>query len=241
LIDVQGEITLHGYDVRRQGKRARGLIGYVAQDTVFDDLPLRELMAFYARLRRVPEARIDPLIARLGLAEHARKPVPALSGGLKQRLALGLALLSDPPLLVLDEPTASLDDASRREYLALLRSLLRTDNRTILFASHRLEEIEFLADRVLILEAGRLREEATLREFMARFGARLRMTIRLPEADHPRALALFQQSGWPAGRNGHGTVHVVLEQADKPRALQAILRAGLDILDVDFSAEPPWS
>jgi ABC-type multidrug transport system ATPase subunit len=99
--------------------------------------------------------RIAPLLARLGLDVHAHKPVNALSGGLKQRLALAIALLADPPLLLLDEPTASLDTAAQQDYLRLLANL-RDEGKTILFASHRLEEVEALADRALLLEHGRL-------------------------------------------------------------------------------------
>ena len=155
LIRFEGEIAVGGHDVARAGKAARRSIGYVPQEAVFYDWGVLATMRFYARLKKAPPERIPFLLRRLGLEPHAHKAVAALSGGLKQRLALAIALLSDPPLLLLDEPTASLDTATQQDYLTLL-SDLRAEGKTILFASHRLEEVEALADRALLLENGRL-------------------------------------------------------------------------------------
>jgi nitrous oxidase accessory protein len=164
LIDCQGTITVAGKDARRQGKAARRAIGYVPQETIFYDWSVQATMNFYARLKKADDGerrgshtaasgRIPQLLDRLGLTPHLHKPVPALSGGLKQRLALAIALLADPPLLLLDEPTASLDAQGRRDYLTLLAEL-RREGKTIIFASHRLEEVEALANRVLLLRQG---------------------------------------------------------------------------------------
>ncbi len=155
LIRFEGEIAVGGHNVARAGKAARRRIGYVPQEAVFYDWGVLATMRFYARLKKAPPERIPLLLRRLGLEPHAHKAVAALSGGLKQRLALAIALLSDPPLLLLDEPTASLDTATQQDYLTLL-SDLRAEGKTILFASHRLEEVEALADRALLLENGRL-------------------------------------------------------------------------------------
>jgi nitrous oxidase accessory protein len=155
LIRFDGDIAIDGHSVQRAGKQARRGIGYVPQEAVFYDWGVLATMRFYARLKKASPERIAPLLARLGLDVHAHKPVNALSGGLKQRLALAIALLADPPLLLLDEPTASLDTAAQQDYLRLLANL-RDEGKTILFASHRLEEVEALADRALLLEHGRL-------------------------------------------------------------------------------------
>ncbi|MBK8431976.1 MAG: AAA family ATPase [Chloroflexi bacterium] len=91
----------------------------------------------------------------MALRPHLHKPVGDLSGGLKQRLALALALLADPPILLLDEPTASLDTAARTDFLALLQEL-KHQGKTIIFSTHRYEEIIALADRVLHMADGKL-------------------------------------------------------------------------------------
>lgn len=173
LIRFEGEIIVNGHDVQRNGKAARRSIGYVPQEAVFYDWGVLATMQFYARLKKASPERIPLLLDRLGLQPHAHKAVAALSGGLKQRLALAIALLSDPPLLLLDEPTASLDTASQQDYLALL-SNLRREGKTILFASHRLEEVEALADRSLLLENGRLVDIFPANQLRARIAPALR-------------------------------------------------------------------
>jgi ABC-type multidrug transport system ATPase subunit len=116
--------------------------------------------------KKANPAHATDLLAKLGLADHANKPVPTLSGGLRQRLALAIALLADPPVLLLDEPTANLDAQAQREYLALLSMLCHEEGKTLVFASHRLEEVEMLAKRVLVLEHGRLVKVLTPAELL---------------------------------------------------------------------------
>jgi ABC-2 type transport system ATP-binding protein len=94
-------------------------------------------------------------LRRVGLAEHATVRARAFSGGMQQRLSLAVALLADPPVLLLDEPTASLDREGQREFLELAVGL-RRDGRTLLLASHRAEEIDRLADRLIELSEGRV-------------------------------------------------------------------------------------
>lgn len=158
LIPFEGQVIVDGHDVRREGKQARLKVGFVPQHLTFhDDLRVDETLHFYARLKKlggitaVTEQHLD----RLALRPHLHKPVGDLSGGLKQRLALALALLADPPILLLDEPTASLDTAARTDFLALLQEL-KHRGKTIIFSTHRYEEIVALADRVLHMADGRL-------------------------------------------------------------------------------------
>lgn len=157
LMPFTGQVTIAGLDVTKQGKAARRLVGFVPQELSFhDELTVAETLTFYARLKKIPAgADFTPLLARLELIDHIRKPIRALSGGLKQRLALALALLGDPPLLILDEPTSNLDLRAREEFVHFLKEL-RDEGKTLVFSSHRLEEVKALADRVLLLESGRL-------------------------------------------------------------------------------------
>ena len=156
IVRYDGTIELGGCDPHRHGKAARRLVGFVPQQIYLpEDFTVREVVDFFARLNGASPETIPGVLERLGLAAHAEKRVGTLSGGMKQRVALAVALLGDPPILLLDEPTASLDAQSRRDFLYLLGELKRS-GKTLLFSSHRQDEILSLADRVLILEQGRL-------------------------------------------------------------------------------------
>ncbi len=154
LIDFQGQVHIDGLDIRRHGKLIRRRVGYVPQEMAFyDDYRVYEVVRLIARLRGAGRADVTSCLPGVGLQEHRRKRVRELSGGMKQRLALGLALLNDPPVLALDEPTSNLDSDARRELLGRLIGLKHA-GKTILFISHRPEEVVGLADRVLTLERG---------------------------------------------------------------------------------------
>ena len=155
----EGSIRVNGRDAARDGKAARASIGYVPQELAFqENVPVGETIAFYARLRRAGDDEVSRLLREVGLFDAASRPAGALSGGMKQRLALAIALLGDPPVLLLDEPTSNLDPEGREAFLKRLVAL-REAGKTILFTSHRGDEVEALADRVLFLDAGKLRAE----------------------------------------------------------------------------------
>ncbi|MEZ4637034.1 MAG: ABC transporter ATP-binding protein [Caldilineaceae bacterium] len=156
LLDCEGSLHLDGHDLRQSGRAARHFLGYVPQELAFHNgMNVDECCRFYAKLKRAPATRIPVVLAQVGLTEQRRKAVGALSGGMKQRLALALALLADPPVLLLDEPTSNLDARTRDEFIDLLVGLRRA-GKTLLFTSHHAEEVDRLADQVLVLEDGRV-------------------------------------------------------------------------------------
>ena len=232
LLPFEGQVTIDGYNVRRSPKATRRRMGFVPQALTFhDDLTVRETVAFYAGLKKVRDRkRIQALMDQLELAPHVEKRVGSLSGGLKQRLALGLALLSDPPLLLLDEPTANLDIRARDGFLDLLRAQKR-DGKTLIFSSHRLEEVTVLADRVLLLEAGRLVIDAPPRELTRRLGRPTTLYIQMPAADIEQAVLALEQKGLATSRNGHG-LRVRVGPHEKAAALRIVYEAGMEVADI---------
>lgn len=155
LVDYRGTIEVDGFDVRRRGVAARGRIGYVPQVPAFFDLTAREMLHFVARLRRAPVQEADGALERMGLGQHADRRVRAFSGGMQQRLSLAAVLLGDPPLILLDEPTANLDPVARVELLELLQGF-RAEGKTLVLSSHRPREVRGLVDRVVVLREGKV-------------------------------------------------------------------------------------
>lgn len=235
LMPFEGEVRLDGLDVSREGKQARRRIGFVPQELSFhDDLTVAETITFYARLKKVPGGTdYSDLLDRLALSPHIDKPVRDLSGGLKQRLALALALLADPPILVLDEPTSNLDIRAREDFLGLLHEL-KLGGKALLFSSHHLDEVTHLADRVLLMEAGRLVVDAPPDELEERLGwqSTLHLFLRAPAIDP--VLDILTASGLAVSRNGRG-VRVQVAPGEKGRVLRTLHEAGYEV--EDFAVE----
>lgn len=165
LLRYQGRIRVCGADAWTQGVRARRQIGYVPQVPAFYDLTAREVLRFLARLRGVPAAHAEAALARVGLGGDARRKVAVFSGGMQQRLSLAAALLGDPPLVLLDEPTANLDPAARAELLGLLHGF-RAAGKTLVLSSHRPGEVRGLVDRVVLLREGQVERDAAAEEVL---------------------------------------------------------------------------
>jgi len=235
LFPFGGEILVDGLDARRASKEVRRRIGFVPQELSFhDDMSVAETLIFYARLKKVPDGYdFEPLLEQVRLTSHIEKRVGELSGGLKQRLALAAALLSDPPILVLDEPTASLDIRSREEFLVLLRSL-KSDGKTMIFSSHHLEEVTALADRVLLLEGGRLVVDAPPDQLERRLGWETTLHLYLPQESIAAAVERLTELGMPVNLNGRG-VRVQVAPGAKGKALRALHESGIEV--DDFSVE----
>lgn len=154
--DFAGSIRVAGLDPAANGREVRALVGYMPQDGgLHDDLTVDETMRLFADIRRAPRERGTTLLQEAGLSEHARARVGDLSGGMRQRLGFALSLLSDPRILVLDEPSASLDAASR-EWLCARLQRAAAEGRTVLVSTHSGQELFAAGHRRVLLEEGRV-------------------------------------------------------------------------------------
>ncbi len=177
ITEFQGDITVAGKSVKRHGRSVRESTGYLPQSPAFlGDDTCAEVLRFLADLRHVPASRIDEHLDRVNLLEQRDVPSDQLSGGMRQRLALAAALLSDPPLLLLDEPTASLDSESRRQFHELLVQL-RSEGKTIVLSTHFVEHMAELADRVIILQAGKVVLDRPVSELWSTAGRRFNVYL----------------------------------------------------------------
>ncbi|HET8675580.1 MAG TPA: ABC transporter ATP-binding protein [Blastocatellia bacterium] len=182
---TSGQILVEGIDVWRRAREARRLMSYLPQRVSFhDSLTAREILEFYCRLRKIPFSRIEETLgaANFRFNGFTEKAVSEFSGGMVQRLGLAVACLPDAPVLVLDEPTISLDPEGAIHFREFLAALKR-EGKTIIFSSHMLADVEQLADRVAILVGGRvvaLQSIAKLREQLMR-SSRMRIVLLNPK------------------------------------------------------------
>jgi ABC-2 type transport system ATP-binding protein len=184
LAPDSGTVQLAGVDALADPRAARGLLGYVAQEVAIDKiLTGRELLRLQGDLYHLRPAerdeRIGELIALLGMDDWIDRRCGTYSGGMRRRLDLASGLLHRPRLLVLDEPTVGLDLESRAAIWLVLRQL-RDQGTTVLLSSHYLEEVDALADRLAILEGGRVIAEGSPSELKAALGGD-RVTLRVRE------------------------------------------------------------
>ncbi len=233
LLPYQGKITVDGIDVESNGKAARRLIGFVPQNiTLHENMTVRETLLFYARLKKLGTAPMEKWLERLDLKIHARKKVDELSGGMKQRLALAVALLADPPILLLDEPTANLDLESRDGFMQLLREL-NAEGKTILFSSHRLEEVISFASRVLVLDQGVLKADVPPEEVYSSLGKHALLRLFIAAEQISEAMGILEKNGFTAIRNGKG-LKVRVEAHSKGGPVSLLAAAGVPVKNFEY-------
>ncbi len=229
----EGQAHVGGLPVREGGEALAATIGYMPQRFgLYVDLTVAENLAFFAELRELPRqaarARMDELLGFVGLAEFRDRLAGALSGGMKQKLALACALVHVPPVLLLDEPTNGVDPVSRRDFWRLLYRLVRERRTTIVVATAYLDEAE-RCGRLAMLHHGRAVAIADPTGLKARLPGRL---LELRPADARRAATLLRPY-FPPGAVGlfGDRVHLLAEdpQAALQQAERALAAQGLQV------------
>jgi ABC-2 type transport system ATP-binding protein len=179
---TSGEVRIAGHDVLAEPLACRRAVGYFPEYAPFyPDLHVVGYLRFVARLKRIPrrerEAAVERVLLACALEKVAHRRIGTLSKGYRQRVGLAQALCGDPPLLILDEPTIGLDPGQVVEIRELVRGL--RGNRTALFSSHILSEVEALCERVVVIARGKLAGEGTPAELGRRVGRRERVVLRV--------------------------------------------------------------
>jgi ABC-2 type transport system ATP-binding protein len=226
-----GSASVAGFDVVKEASKVRRAIGVALQEAALDPLMTgRELMQLQATLHGIPKAeaerRGDALIDRVGLRNAADRRVGTYSGGMRRRLDLGTALVHEPSVLFLDEPTTGLDPASRAAIWDEVRKL-NDEGTTVFLTTQYLEEADQLADRVGIIDDGRMAAEGTPAELKAQVG-KPRLELRLAEGRPDVCHGVLARFGEPLPPKD-GVVVVALEGG--AAAIAPIIRA-LDDADI---------
>lgn len=174
---TSGTVRFFGLDVGKAADEIKPRIGVLPQQfSSFDKLTVKETVSFYGNLydRQVD---FDDLLGQIGLTPHAGMLYQYLSGGLKQRVGIAVALSNDPEVVFLDEPTTGLDPGARREVWEIIKKLRRT-GKTVFLTTHYMEEAEVLADHVAIIHHGKIIAEGTVDELIAAHGGGLLVTFK---------------------------------------------------------------
>jgi ABC-2 type transport system ATP-binding protein len=176
-----GLVTLQGRELDTTTIDVKAAIGFVPQEVaIYPDLSARENLRFFGKLYdlsgRELDARIDRVLETIALADRGDERTDAFSGGMKRRLNIGLGMLNDPVLLVLDEPTVGVDPQSRNAILDSVEALA-SEGMAVLYTTHYMEEAERLCDRVGILDEGTMKAEGTRRELISLVGEHYRLRI----------------------------------------------------------------
>ncbi len=230
-----GRLTVLGHDPGGSDAAVmRRQIGFLPENVALHPgMTGRECLDFYARLKGVALAGIDALLARVGLSEAAaRQRLATYSKGMRQRLGLAQALLGNPRLLFLDEPTTGLDPALRQSFYALVRAL-RDQGATILLCSHALTELEGQADRVVVMNRGRKVAEGSLETLrtLADLPLRLTVTLHTPE----QAAKLAAAHGLPLPAEGVRRVSMTCDRSRKLELTRALLARCDAVADLELS------
>lgn len=176
LTPTKGSVSVGGYNVQKELQNVKELIGVCTQETaVYPFLTGRENVELFGNLHAMPKQRIkknaEDLLEHLGLIEDANRRVGKYSGGMKRRINLIMALVHDPEIAFLDEPTVAMDPQSRRAVWDFIREL-RKQGRTIILTTHYMEEAEELCDRVGIVDHGKLIALGSPRHLKDKFNAK---------------------------------------------------------------------
>jgi len=225
---TSGQATVGGVATGDGEPNRRALIGYLDQDPRFPGwMTARDLLDLVGRLYGMPaadrQARINEVLAVVGLSDASRRSIGGFSGGMRQRLGLAQAILNRPPVLLLDEPVSSLDPEGRVDMLAVIRELGGAS--TVLFSTHILTDVERVCDRVAILDHGRLVTTGPMDDLLERYA---RPIYRLEPEDGQQAALVrlatsLRAATWVVGIDeAHGALRVAVHDGgDAGRALLA--------------------
>lgn len=182
LAPSSGDILIDHNSIKDHSREIKKIMGVVPQDiALYEPLSAKDNLEFFGCLYglsgRLLQARVDEVLELIGLSDHRNQDVIEFSGGMKRRVNIGVALMNNPKLLILDEPTVGIDPQSRNHILETVKQLNRETGMTVIYTSHYMEEVEFLCDRVAIMDHGRLLTYGTKEELKQSTGALDTLTV----------------------------------------------------------------
>jgi ABC-2 type transport system ATP-binding protein len=242
LPPTAGTATVAGHDIIEDGPAVRDVIGVALQEAALDQfLTAREHMRLQAGMHGIPKAeaqrRGDELIERVGLTDAADRKVGGYSGGMRRRLDLALALVHGPRVLFLDEPTTGLDVQSRTALWDEVARLSNDEGVTVFLTTQYLEEADSLADRVAIIDNGKIVAEGTPDALKAEIGRPTVEAAPATEAEIDRMRAVFERFGSPERADrGHVAVRLAEGSGELAEIVRALDAEGIEVQDLEIHA-----
>jgi ABC-2 type transport system ATP-binding protein len=228
---TNGKIKVLGYDISRRTKEIKERIGVLPQEFIsFDRLTVRETLVYFSSLYK-KHAGIDEIIDAMDLRDKENELYQNLSGGLKQRVGVAIALVNDPDIVFLDEPTTGLDPRARRDVWNAI-SGLKKRGKTVFLTTHYMEEAEYLADSIAIIHRGRIVAEGTLGELLQEYGRQSTLLIRGGGADE--VIRALDDMGYDVGE-ANGDVEIKISKREAVLDILFHLREkGVQYREVDI-------
>ena len=216
---TEGEVLWEGEDAARHPDRLRRVLGYLPQDFgVYPNLSAREFLSYVAALKGLrataAKRRIDELLEVLNLSNAAKRPLGGYSGGMRQRVGIAQALLNDPRLLIVDEPTVGLDPEERARFRYLLTDLAA--DRLVILSTHIVSDVEATAERVAVMKEGRILAHTTPEALISTVEGKV-FSWTVPVKELPGVRERFLVSG-TLRRSDGVRVRVVVDEPPDPRA-----------------------
>ncbi len=235
-----GEVTLDGTPIDVGAVAAKAGIGFVPQElAIYPDLTARENLAFFGKLYGLGgaplKARIEEVLALIGLSGRGNDRTDRFSGGMQRRLNIGIGLLHQPRLLLLDEPTVGVDPQSRNAILESIAALGKA-GMAVLYTTHYMEEAERLCDRIAIIDGGEIRAEGTQKQLVALIGGQEEVRLALTGDLAAAARAAGAVRGVASAAAKGDVVEVLASDAGGvlPRVLEAVENAGARVRGVEL-------
>jgi len=161
----EGIATVNGYSVTKEKLGVQKSIGYLPEhNPLYLDMYVREYLRFNAEIYKIEKTQVERIIELTGLSPEANKKIEALSKGYRQRVGLANALLHNPEILILDEPTTGLDPNQLIEIRELIKSVAKEGGKTVLLSTHIMQEVEAICDRVIIINKGEIVHDKSLKD-----------------------------------------------------------------------------
>ncbi|MBT2637039.1 ABC transporter ATP-binding protein [Bacillus sp. ISL-39] len=181
-----GTIDIAGIDMVRQPKQGQAFLGIVPQEiALYQTMSARENLSFWGRMYGLRgnhlQKRINEVLEIIGLTDRAREKVETFSGGMKRRVNIGAAILHNPELLIMDEPTVGIDPQSRSHILETVKKL-NAEGMTVIYTSHYMEEVEYLCEKIGIMDKGEFITSGTISELRETIGDRSRIVMNFSRA-----------------------------------------------------------